>query len=385
MPKLIPSFSDLPVHSVTVTLDSVTVIIDFVYRSSGWYASMSTPGGVSLIQGRRLSPGVDPFWMCKSLLKPSGSWYVLGVDNYQQTDLGTRLKLLYYSSDELLIIPGLTEIVGNEEETIRDYLEIASVTSLPYSAVSPTSSFESVVRLEERTTFVDAVFTGQHSWYGKTLADIVGATAGNTQDASLPADEIVAGGASPVRFPLLSNPIGGPVQVLYLNSGYSGASTMVFSSGVSFDLPQGDVSIVFRRHPDSASDDGSFMIFMDAELYYVGGAFGLGSIGVTTEISTTEDLHTTPRILSLVREDDVFSVWLDGVRQDQTWWTESPATDAGVATEVGSLDSNFVPEISGIVVSSWDYPVTRSPEHTVFQHMAVLHGALQTIDPRKVF
>lgn len=103
MPVEINTRPDLREQSQRATLDGVRYQIDLVWRqrSAAWYLDLYTGAGAPLALGRKLVPRWSPFAGITDDRLPAGALVVIGPDDYERTDLGDRLRLLYFSRDEL--------------------------------------------------------------------------------------------------------------------------------------------------------------------------------------------------------------------------------------------------------------------------------------------
>lgn len=103
MSRLIHGFPEAPSHIQTVTLGDRRYRVRFTYRRrlSSWYVDLFDRDGTPIAVGRRMSPG----WAIASAADvpgaPDGYLYVRGADDYQRSDLGSALRLVFFSSDEI--------------------------------------------------------------------------------------------------------------------------------------------------------------------------------------------------------------------------------------------------------------------------------------------
>lgn len=104
MPVRIAVYPDQRTHLQTLLLEGVQVQLrlQWVARTRGWYLDLSALDGTPLLKGQRLSPGSPPLLGYQlGPLAPPGTFFVRGPSDYFRTDLGARLVLLYYASDEV--------------------------------------------------------------------------------------------------------------------------------------------------------------------------------------------------------------------------------------------------------------------------------------------
>lgn len=102
MIEQLPAFPEQPAQTYTVALDGVTYGVRLVWRArpASWYLDLSAEDGTALVLGRRLSAGWAPAVGVRDGLPP-GLLYALGLDGYEQLDLGTALRLLYLPAADL--------------------------------------------------------------------------------------------------------------------------------------------------------------------------------------------------------------------------------------------------------------------------------------------
>ena len=107
MPREITTRSDLRKHRQRVELDGTEyrVVLTWRQRPRAWYMDLYTGGGDPIALGRRLSPGWSPQRTASDERLPPGALLVAGPEGYSRTDLGDRLRLLYYTEDEIASLP----------------------------------------------------------------------------------------------------------------------------------------------------------------------------------------------------------------------------------------------------------------------------------------
>lgn len=85
--------------------DIFDLVLTWRARVSGWYLDMYRKDGTPIALGRRIEPGWSPFLGSTSPDLPNGGLVVIGPDDYERTDLGSQLRLVYYSAEEIGFIP----------------------------------------------------------------------------------------------------------------------------------------------------------------------------------------------------------------------------------------------------------------------------------------
>jgi len=103
MGQILATFPAIPKTSQLVTLDGTQYTVTLYWRDrlGAWYLDLADLEGNALIQGRRVSPGVDVWYGCLPSTRPAGHLYVRGEDPYNQNMLGERVLLVYYGVDEV--------------------------------------------------------------------------------------------------------------------------------------------------------------------------------------------------------------------------------------------------------------------------------------------
>lgn len=103
MPRLLPTFADLPAYSYAVDLDGVRHRLRFRWfdRLGAWYLDLYTADGEPLLEGARLSPGWGPWAGLARADLPAGQLYVRGVDPYTRDALGDAVELVYLTADDV--------------------------------------------------------------------------------------------------------------------------------------------------------------------------------------------------------------------------------------------------------------------------------------------
>ena len=106
MPRRITTRSDLRKHSQKLELDNTEyrMVLTWRQRPRGWYMDLYTGGGDPIALGRRLNPGWSPVRTPQSEKLPPGGLIVVGPAQYERTDLGDSLRLLYYTAEELSML-----------------------------------------------------------------------------------------------------------------------------------------------------------------------------------------------------------------------------------------------------------------------------------------
>lgn len=117
MPRIIPTFPDLPAHRQTLTLDGEPYQIRLVWRErlDGWYMDLLGADGETIVLGRRLSPQSLPLYGQTLPDGPPGVFLVRGPPYYRRKALGQTVVIKYFSVGEL-----------PESDIDRDYTVVLS-------------------------------------------------------------------------------------------------------------------------------------------------------------------------------------------------------------------------------------------------------------------
>lgn len=103
MPQIIPVDSRAPRYQFTITLDGVDVGLRLYWlpRAAGWYLDLLTPDGEDVATGIRVTPdaplAVPGSWEGA----PPGRFVVLGPARYGYSDLGSQVRIVYLTSEEV--------------------------------------------------------------------------------------------------------------------------------------------------------------------------------------------------------------------------------------------------------------------------------------------
>lgn len=104
MPVLLSTRPDLRKHTQRVELDGVVyrIVLTWRQRLSAWYLNLyRSSDDAPIALGRRICPGWSPLFENTNPLRPPGAFVIIGPEDYQRTDLGDRVQILYYTQEEL--------------------------------------------------------------------------------------------------------------------------------------------------------------------------------------------------------------------------------------------------------------------------------------------
>lgn len=104
MGRLLPTFTDVPSHRYTVSLDDVQfrVRLTFRRRLRAWYMDLFKLDETPIAQGRRLEPTFGPLVGLSPIDGPDGEFYVRGAPKpYTREEFGDAVRLAYYTVAEV--------------------------------------------------------------------------------------------------------------------------------------------------------------------------------------------------------------------------------------------------------------------------------------------
>lgn len=106
MPVEIQTYPDEPSSVQTVTLGGTQYRLTLTWRdrTQSWYADLHTVDDVEIALGRRLSPGLPVLYGLQLADWAGGDILPFGPDPYLRDDLGSALRLWFYTAAELAII-----------------------------------------------------------------------------------------------------------------------------------------------------------------------------------------------------------------------------------------------------------------------------------------
>lgn len=103
MPVEIQTYPDEPASVQTVTLGGTQYRLTLTWRdrTASWYADLHTVAGVAIAVGRRVSPGLTLLYGLQLANWDGGDILAFGPDPYVRSDLGSAVRLWYYTAAEL--------------------------------------------------------------------------------------------------------------------------------------------------------------------------------------------------------------------------------------------------------------------------------------------
>lgn len=103
MARVFNTFPDIPAHTQAVTLAGTVYRVRLIWRerAGGWYIDLFERDGTPIRLGKRLSADWSPLHTAMDA-EDEGLVYVFGRDEYDQSDLGDDLTLLYISPEEII-------------------------------------------------------------------------------------------------------------------------------------------------------------------------------------------------------------------------------------------------------------------------------------------
>jgi hypothetical protein len=101
--KKIPLTSSPDRYQTAATLDGVDVGILVVWlpRAAGWYATLLDAAGDAISLPARITPGAPLAWPTAGAGFPPGRFIALGPDDYGRDDLGAQVGISYVTAAEL--------------------------------------------------------------------------------------------------------------------------------------------------------------------------------------------------------------------------------------------------------------------------------------------
>jgi hypothetical protein len=90
---------------MTVAIDNVLYVVTFTWRvrTASWYLDLALQDGTQLASGRRLTPSWGPLIGLLIEGAPDGMLITSGPEEFDQADLGDKLRLMFFPTDELTV------------------------------------------------------------------------------------------------------------------------------------------------------------------------------------------------------------------------------------------------------------------------------------------